>query len=821
MRRQAEIISYTPYPVRGKAQCFLKPNFADGKALNFQMKYHLSDYVKLLEDNGLLISAKISADPEISDVSYNSKQVGGGTLFICKGSHFKEEYLTSAVEQGAVCYISEEEKSAECDFLLVNDIRKSTALVADMFYGQVWKKLNLTGITGTKGKSTTAYFIKYILDEYLVSEKKSLSAIISSIDTYDGVTNTESRLTTPEPIELHRHFKNAVDSNIEYLTMEVSSQALKYHRVTGVTFDVGCFLNIGEDHISDIEHPDFEDYFSSKLKIFAQSRYACVCLDSMYPERILAAAQTCEKVITFSTQDESADVYAYDIRKKGHDTSFMVRMPGYEGEFVLTIPGLFNVQNALAAISVCYLYGIPAECMYVGLMKARSSGRMEVYSNSDSKIIVIVDYAHNKMSFETLFNSVRKEFPGRKISIVFGCPGKKAIMRRRDLGTAAGKYADKVYITEEDFGEEPLMKICSEIADFVKQQDCPYEIIPDRGDAIKKAIADTDGQSVILVTGKGNETRLKRGNVYEPCLTDVEYTKKYLKEYDVLHNIDSAEKISSFRDILPALRKLCNKNILIKLGGSIMEDNALLKNVFDDIALMNTLGARIVVVHGGGKKISAELARRGIESRFVNGYRVTGEDSVETIEMVLSGNVNKRIVQELQNDNVNAIGLSGKDAGLICAKKKVIPGADIGFAGEITGVNPAVVSLLLDNGYLPVISPVSADTQGKTLNINADDAALAVAESLKVDTLVFITDVDGILLDVHNDKTVVNYVDIKQAEELIEKGFVDGGMLPKLKSCVESIRNGVNEVVILNGKVKYNLVSNFITPKKIGTTIGR
>ena len=459
--------------------------------------------------------------------------------------------------------------------------------------------------------------------------------------------------------------------------------------------------------------------------------------------------------------------------------------------------------------------------MYVGLMKARSSGRMEVYSNSDNKIVVIVDYAHNKMSFETLFDSVKKEFPGRKISIVFGCPGKKALGRRRDLGTIAGKYADKVYITEEDFGEEPLMKICEEIADYVRSQNCPYEIIPERGDAIKKAIADCGENSVILVTGKGNETRLKRGTVYEPCLTDVEYTQKYLKEYDISHNIDSAEKISNFQDILPALRKLCNKNILIKLGGSVMEDNSLLRNIFDDIALMITLGARIIIVHGGGKKISAELAAKGIESKFISGYRVTGKDSVDTIEMVLSGSVNKNIVQLLRGENINAVGISGKDAGLILAEKKIIPEGDIGFAGGITKVNPDIISLLLDNGYLPVISPVSGNNAGETLNINADEAALAIAEAMKVDTLVFITDVDGILLDVHNDKTIVNYIDIKKAEDLIDKGFIGTGMLPKLKSCISSIKNGVKEVVILNGKVKYSLVSNFINPKKTGTTIGK
>ena len=785
------------------------------------MIYNLSQYLEILEKNNLVEESFIKTDSPILNLSYNSGEDLEKALFVCKGSHFKEEYLNDAIKKGAVCYISEKKYDVDSSYIIVNDIRLTMALLVNLYFENVWEKINLTGITGTKGKSTTAYFIKYILDEYLLKEKEKLSAIISSIDTYDGVINTESRLTTPEPIELHRHFKNAVNSGIKYLTMEVSSQALKYHRVTGVTYDVGCFLNIGEDHISDIEHPDFEDYFNSKLKIFSQSKKACVCLDSLCKERVIDAAKACDEVITFSVSDENADVFAYDIKKKGNDTSFVVRMPGYEGEFVLTIPGLFNVQNALAAISVCYLYNIPAECMYVGLMKARSSGRMEVYASTDNEVVVIVDYAHNKMSFETLFDSVKKEFPGRKVSIVFGCPGKKAIGRRHDLGIVAGRCADKVYITEEDFGEEPLMQICEQIADFVKSEGCPYEIIPDRGDAIKKAISDCNEKSVILVTGKGNETHLKRGNVYEPCLTDVEYTMKYLKEYDVANHIDSAEKISNIQDILPALRKLCNKNILIKLGGSVMEDNSLLENIFEDIALMNTLGARIILVHGGGKKISAELKAKGIETQFIKGYRVTDEKAIETVEMVLSGNVNKAIVNALKKENVNAVGISGKDAGLITAEKKVIAEGDIGFAGEIKEVNSNIISILLDNGYLPVISPVSSSKEGETLNVNADEAALFIAEEMKVDTLVFITDVDGILLDVNNDKTIVNHIDLEKARELIEKGFIDGGMLPKLKSCIESIKNGVNEVVILNGKVKYNLVTNFITPKKIGTTIGR
>jgi len=778
-------------------------------------------YLDCLQDAGLIVKKQITNETEISKVSYNSKDIIEGTLFICKGIHFKEQYLLDAIEEGACCYLSETEYKTDCDCIIVSDIRRAMALVVNLYFEHIWEKINLIGITGTKGKSTTTYFVRYILDEYLKSKNKPASAVISSIDTYDGVQSFESHLTTPEPIELQTHYQNAVNSGIEYLTMEVSSQALKYDRVYGVGFDVGCFLNIGEDHISDIEHPDFDDYFHSKLKLFAQAKTACVCMDSQCADEVLKAAQVCERVITFSSENPEADIYAYNIRKVENDTVFMVRTSEFESEFVLTIPGLFNVQNALAAIAISMALGIPQHDMYVGLMKARSSGRMEIYSNVDNKVIVIVDYAHNKMSFESLYQSVLKEFPGRRIATVFGCPGKKAFVRRHDLGVLSGQYSQMVYLTEEDAGEEPIRDICEEIATHVSSVGGRYQIIEDRGEAIRQAIFDSDKPSVILVTGKGNETRQKRGTEYIPVPSDVEYTLKFLKEYDVEHKIDSAEKISSFQDILPAFRKLYNKTILVKMGGSIMDRPDLIENIFEDIALLKMVGARVVLVHGGGKQISAALNEKGIKAEFIGGYRVTNQESIDIVEMILSGSVNKTLVQKLKNHKLNPVGISGKDANLLRAVKKEIPQGDIGFVGEVSSVDDTLLQILLDSEYVPVISPIASDKKGNTLNVNADEAALAIAEKLGVDTLVFLTDVDGILLDVTNEKTIVHYMDIEKANTLLANGFIGGGMLPKLKSCVHSVENGVHEVVILNGTVKYNLISNFVTPAKIGTTIGK
>lgn len=500
----------------------------------------LAYYFNMLEENNLVRDATVRSadyDKMVEYISHNSMDIVSNTLFMCKGAHFSEGYLKDAIKQGAFCYISEKKYNLEdtllpderaVPYILVTDIRKAMALIANIYYGSIWKDLNLIGITGTKGKSTTTYFMKFILDEFLKSEGKPKSAVVSGIENYDGIINEESHLTTPEAMELHKHFKNAVKSGIEYLSMEVSSQALKYDRTLGVVFDVACFLNIGEDHISDIEHCDFDDYLDSKLRIFKQCQVACVNLDSDYQDRILKAAEASPKLITFGLREE-ADIYGYDIVKSGKTIKFKVRTDSFEKEFKLTMSGLFNVQNALAAIAISYALNIPLQYIYEGLKKARVSGRMEVYTGKTKNVHVIVDYAHNKMSFETLFQSTRKEYPNKKITIVFGCPGKKALGRRRELGELAGKYSDKIYITEEDAGEEPVVKICEEIARHVEKQTNNYAIVPDREEAIKEAIESADDNTVVLITGKGRETRQKRGTRYIDTPSDVEYVKKYLE----------------------------------------------------------------------------------------------------------------------------------------------------------------------------------------------------------------------------------------------------------------------------------------------------
>lgn len=504
-----------------------------------QKKYTLGEYALLLENNRMMTEfySKGEEDTVVEYLTYDSKQVKEGTLFICKGAAFKAEYLDEAIEQGAAAYVSEKKFDTKVDvpYILVEDIRRAMPPMAEKFNNAPWKELTVIGVGGTKGKSTSAYYMKAIVDDYMKATGGKESAVLSSIDIYDGVITKESHITTPEAVELQEHLRHAVDSGITFAEMEVSSQALKYNRVDNMMLDVGIFLNISEDHISPIEHKDFEDYFSSKLKIFERSKYAVVNKDADFADRILEAAKVCEKVLTISTKDESADVYGYDIQKDVHETVFFVKTKDFDEEFRLTMPGLFNVENALAVIAASILVGIPLEYMKSGLYRARSSGRMELYASKDKKIVAVVDYAHNKLSFEKLFSSTRDEYPDYAIVSIFGCPGKKAFIRRRDLGTVAGMYSKKVYLTAEDPGYEPVEDISRDIAQYVEAQNCPYAMIEDRGEAIKAAIDEAEGKTILLITGKGNETRQKYGCEYLDCKSDVQYVKEFLAAYDEEH----------------------------------------------------------------------------------------------------------------------------------------------------------------------------------------------------------------------------------------------------------------------------------------------
>ena len=496
----------------------------------------LGDYVQLLLRHDLLahkgpIPADLSAP--VSLVSCDSQVVIPRTLFICKGAKFKEEYLRQAMDSGAFVYVSQQPyPNIPMPCLQVTDIRQAMGLLADLFYGHPSGKLTITGLTGTKGKTTTAYYIRSIVDTWLAAQGHRESALLSTIVTDDGLERKTAKLTTPEPLDLQRHLSNAVTAGSDYLTMEVSSQALKYGRVIGVDLSCAVFLNIGEDHISPVEHPDLEDYLQSKLLIFKQAKTACINMDCDHAGEVAAAAARCERVLTFSQTNPQADVYGTNVRKEGNQIAFHVRTPRYEGELAISTPGLFNVANALAAVTVAEAYGIPYEAVQEGLLKAFVPGRMEHYTSADGQISVIVDYSHNGMSLQNALRSVRAEYPDRQLTVLFGCTGGKGIDRREGMGNAAGEFAHRIILTEDDPGPEEVEDICNHIGVFLKKWNKDYTVIPNREQAVETAILEAPRPAVVLLAGKGCEVYQKRKNGPEPCIPDGVLAQHALEKYD-------------------------------------------------------------------------------------------------------------------------------------------------------------------------------------------------------------------------------------------------------------------------------------------------
>ena len=452
---------------------------------------------------------------ELNHLSYNSKDITSKTLFICKGKLFKSEYLKDAISKGVIAYISEdyyEDIPEDIAYIVVKDIRESMYIVSNLFYNFAWKNIKTIGLTGTKGKTTTTYYLKNILSKYLGKR----CGIISTIDTYTGITDEESHLTTPEAPDLHRFFYETYKSDIPMLVMEVASQGYKVKRVNGVTFDIGVFLNISEDHISDAEHPNFEDYLNCKLEFMKNVKTAIVNRNTDFYETVRDSAKNANKIITYGT-DSSADYYVSDIRKDGTYTLFDVNSKGYKKTFKTNMQGRFNVENALAAIVVAKELGINDEDISYGIENTEVKGRMNVFEKDG--ITVIVDYAHNKLSFTKLYESLILDYPGRKIISVGGGPGGKAYARRKDFGQIVGKYSDYIYLTAEDPQFEKVEDICKDIASYIDEG--KYEIVEDRKEAVLKAVNNAKEGDVIVLLAKGEETYQKVRGVFTPYESDL------------------------------------------------------------------------------------------------------------------------------------------------------------------------------------------------------------------------------------------------------------------------------------------------------------
>ena len=278
------------------------------------------------------------------------------------------------------------------------------------------------------------------------------------------------------------------------------------------------------------------------------------------------------------------------------------------------------------------------------------------------------------------------------------------------------------------------------------------------------------------------------------------------------------QKAEVLIEALPYIQRFNRKIIVVKYGGSAMVDDSLKRRVIQDVVLLKLVGFKPIIVHGGGKEISRWVGKVGMEPRFVNGLRVTDAETMEVAEMVLN-KVNKELVTLVESLGVRAVGISGKDGGLLHVQKKYAGGEDIGFVGEITDVNAKVVYDLLERDFLPIICPVGLDDEFHTYNINADDAACAVAKAVHAEKLAFLTDIEGVYRDPSDPDSLISKLFVKEARDLIEGGNVGGGMIPKLQNCIDAIEEGVSRVHILDGRIPHCLLLEIFTNKGIGTAI--
>lgn len=271
-------------------------------------------------------------------------------------------------------------------------------------------------------------------------------------------------------------------------------------------------------------------------------------------------------------------------------------------------------------------------------------------------------------------------------------------------------------------------------------------------------------------------------------------------------------------EALPYIQRFNRKVIVVKYGGSAMVDEELKRRVIQDVTLLKLVGFKPIIVHGGGKEISSMVSRLGMEPKFVNGLRVTDEPTMEIAEMVL-GKVNKSLVQLVESLGVRAIGISGKDGALLKVNKKYSNGEDIGFVGDVKEVNAQILWDLLEKDFLPIVCPIGMDDDYNTYNINADDAACAIAQAMQAEKLAFLTDIEGVYKDPKDPETLIPVLPISEAEQLMTEGYIGGGMLPKIQNCIDAVNSGVSKVHILDGRIPHCLLLEIFTNKGIGTAI--
>jgi UDP-N-acetylmuramoyl-L-alanyl-D-glutamate--2,6-diaminopimelate ligase len=457
----------------------------------------------LLKDliNGLnTVNIKGDINIEISDIAYDSRKAKEGSLFVCIDGTVVDghEFIPDALANGAKALLVQKDVDVpeSISTVHVSDTRYGLAYVSDSFFGHPSRKFSLIGITGTKGKTTTTYMVKAMLE----AEKHKVG-LIGTIANRIGDEVLYTERTTPESYDLQSLFAEMAEKNVDSVVMEVSSQGLALHRVSRCSFDIGVFTNISEDHIGPREHASFEEYLNSKIKLFKMCKNGLVNIDSQYAGEVIKNANS--RILTFGI-DKDADIKASEIITYPESVEFRVKTPWGGDKIKVNIPGKFSVYNALGAIGACGLMNVSFDSMKEGLMKVCVPGRVEKV-DTGKDFTVIIDYAHSPDSLRNILTTVKDFAPGR-IVCLFGCGGDRDRTKRPIMGEISGRIADFTIITSDNPRTEEPSVIVREIEEGIKKTGADYIVIVDRRQAIKYALANAKPNDIIILAGKGHET---------------------------------------------------------------------------------------------------------------------------------------------------------------------------------------------------------------------------------------------------------------------------------------------------------------------------
>ena len=470
-----------------------------------------------------------SLDTDIHNIQNDSRKIEAGDLFFCISGAVSDghKYAGDVIEKGAIALVVEKDVEAPSNVTVIKlkSSRYAMGVISSKFYGEPSKKLTVIGITGTKGKTTTTYMIMDMLESAGIK-----TGLIGTIEIIDGVNHIHAQNTTPESIVLHKHLKDMVDNGLKAVVMEVSSQGLMLDRVAGVDFDYGIFTNLSKDHIGPNEHSSFEEYMMWKKKLFSLCRVGVFNIDDKYCGEMVNDAK-CE-IVTYGMND-FADYRASDISLCSNDGVLGIEYKWdgiLTGDIIVDLPGEFSVHNSLAAIAVADLMGVSFEDICNILKKVKVRGRVEMIPISDS-FTVMIDYAHNAMAMESLYDALKMYKPKRLVS-VFGCGGNRSRDRRFEMGEVSGRMADLTIITSDNPRDEEPQDIINDIKTGISKTDGQYVEIIDRKEAMRYAIMNACAGDLIVFAGKGHEDYQEIKGV-KHHMDERDLIKEILEEEDV------------------------------------------------------------------------------------------------------------------------------------------------------------------------------------------------------------------------------------------------------------------------------------------------